>query len=515
MHMEHTLNVFFNAVNRILAGHTALFSLIFVFLAIGIICLEKVLQKKGEAGQKKSRLLSSIILGILGVIIVPLLINAAAYRNDYGYYAALEEIYQDAVDCMAEDDYADARYKLEDLLKSDPYNARYHACLGDVYSKMESYGDALREYNEAIQLNPKYGEYHRKLGMALFYSGDCPGAIEEMELAVELQPNNYKNHEWLGFLQVKEGQYDEAETAYLASIALDGSHPELYEKLAKLYDLQGNYNLALEKIDAAIAAGGDEEYYTRIQKLIQQEQVVQENPDDDFAHNKLGVIYYDRRDYENALTEFQAAISLAPEVALYRHNRGHTYYHLKDYSAAKEDLTAAIAMADETDRENWKLLYNLVITEEATKSAPEDANALLNYGYALYRLGNYHGAITQFESARELPLGDNTKFGLDMAIEQLKKHESQDLDADQAQLHYGLGYLFYFVRNDDAMLWEARAAVDCRPESASNHNLLACALESVGDYQGALAEYQEAARLAPDFSVYQENLRSIQDRLSG
>ena len=52
------------------------------------------------------------------------------------------------------------------------------------------------------------------------------------------------------------------------------------------------------------------------------------------AHNNLGLSYFEREDFEDALNEFQKAIQLEPHSFHYN-NLGLAYYHIGKLEEAK------------------------------------------------------------------------------------------------------------------------------------------------------------------------------------
>lgn len=59
------------------------------------------------------------------------------------------------------------------------------------------------------------------------------------------------------------------------------------------------------------------------------------------AHNNLGLSYFEKEDFEEALTEFSKAIALEPHSFHYN-NRGLAHYHIGKLEEAKKDYDEAI-----------------------------------------------------------------------------------------------------------------------------------------------------------------------------
>jgi tetratricopeptide (TPR) repeat protein len=64
-------------------------------------------------------------------------------------------------------------------------------------------------------------------------------------------------------------------------------------------------------------------------------------PENDSAHNNLGLSYFEKEEYEDALNEFTKAIGLKPH-GLHYNNRGLALYHIGNLQDAKKDFDAAL-----------------------------------------------------------------------------------------------------------------------------------------------------------------------------
>ena len=62
------------------------------------------------------------------------------------------------------------------------------------------------------------------------------------------------------------------------------------------------------------------------------------------AHNNRGLSYYNQKDYDKALEEYDTAVRLDPTLAVVYSNRGMAYYQKGDYVTAVEDCSHAIRL---------------------------------------------------------------------------------------------------------------------------------------------------------------------------
>jgi tetratricopeptide (TPR) repeat protein len=82
------------------------------------------------------------------------------------------------------------------------------------------------------------------------------------------------------------------------------------------------------------------------------------------AHNNLGLSYFEKEDFEEALNEFTKAIALEPHP-FHLNNRGLAYYHIGQYDSAKRDY------------------------DEAIKKNPDDAMVFFNRGNVYLNQGDF------------------------------------------------------------------------------------------------------------------------------
>ncbi len=85
------------------------------------------------------------------------------------------------------------------------------------------------------------------------------------------------------------------------------------------------------------------------------------------AHNNLGLSYFEKEEYEDALNEFSKAIGLKPH-ALHYNNRGLALYHIGNLDGAKKDF------------------------DEALKKNADDPFIYFNRGNVFMNLGDYDSA---------------------------------------------------------------------------------------------------------------------------
>jgi ribosomal protein S12 methylthiotransferase accessory factor len=155
---------------------------------------------------------------------------------------------------------------------------------------------------------------------------DNPGEIEEkLDGMSEVLPNTYYIEFYRGRNLFNLGLYDEALPHFEKSLQLN---PEK-EDLPYIYSYRGNCLSKMEKYDEAIAAllmgcGEDDE-----------------RPD---LHNLLGVCYFKKLMYEDAIVCFKRAVELNPTSAMDYANLGVNYAKLEKNNEAVQFFTLALTL---------------------------------------------------------------------------------------------------------------------------------------------------------------------------
>jgi tetratricopeptide (TPR) repeat protein len=147
---------------------------------------------------------------------------------------------------------------------------------------------------------------------------DCPSFTS----ASAVERTSYYMGEGAAFM--RSGNYAAAINAYGCIVQqIDDSHRDAYFNRALAYTARREYEEAIEDYDAAIALDGD---YLE-------------------AFNNRGVVYTAMEEYEEAMSDFDRVLSLDGDFAAGYINRGVLHANLEEYDAAIDDMEQAIEIA--------------------------------------------------------------------------------------------------------------------------------------------------------------------------
>ncbi|HBW57451.1 MAG TPA: pilus assembly protein PilF, partial [Oscillatoriales bacterium UBA8482] len=140
------------------------------------------------------------------------------------------------------------------------------------------------------------------------------------------------------------------------------------------------------------------------------------NPSTAADYVNRGVVRYDSKDYQGAISDFNKAIKINPNYAMAYNNRGNARSNLKDYQGAISDYDKALkidpnfAMAYNNRglaRNNLKDYQGAISDyDKAIKIDPNYADGYVNRGSARSKLKDYQGAISDYDKALKIDSND-------------------------------------------------------------------------------------------------------------
>jgi tetratricopeptide (TPR) repeat protein/tRNA A-37 threonylcarbamoyl transferase component Bud32 len=336
--------------------------------------------------------------------------------------------------------------------------------------------------------------------------------------------------------QLELGNYSEAITAYTVLLGDFPEEASLLQKRGQAFYEIGEYDNALEDIDAAV----------NLDEAL------------DGIFRDRGAVYVELGDFEDALEDLNLAVesdSENPELYLLR---ARTYYGLDQDQLALDDVTRAIDIdtayaqayavrgeiylssddtANATDDFNRAILldpgnaearvgrarlfadsgnYETAITELnlALEANPQFAEAYADRGFVYLALEEYSSALSDFNSAiRNDDSLANAFMGRGLIQFQLSNYDEaiEDLsvaieEMPTAEVYLRRAQAYLEEGNDEAALADFESAVDLDEDLIQAHLGVARLQEENGNSDEAAAAYSEVLELDP------ENLESLLSR---
>jgi TolB-like protein/DNA-binding winged helix-turn-helix (wHTH) protein len=202
-------------------------------------------------------------------------------------------------------------------LQLDNSLAEAHASLATVKLSYEwDYGAAENEFARAIELNPNYSTAHHWYAHYLVVKRRFPEALSEIQRAHDLDPYSLVVNDFWGMALYYSKDYERALAQFRSRLDLDPNEKfAAYEKLAEVYEQEGDYARAVEQrrdalmvsgnvqdaesLANAYAAGGAEAYWRKRIEFAQR-------PPAPSALD-LAILYAHQGDRDGALTSLERA----------------------------------------------------------------------------------------------------------------------------------------------------------------------------------------------------------------
>lgn len=272
--------------------------------------------------------------------------NPAAYDNGYDLALAYEKNRR----------LREAEGQIRELLKQKD-TAELHDLLADVEEESGNYIVAVNEYAAAAHADPSESNIFDWGGELLLHQTWGP-AIQVFSAGLKRYPNSARLAVGLGLAFYLQGSYDEAVKALMKATDLDPSDPNTYYFLSKAYDqspsqadeviqrfrrfaeLRPKDSQAV--LDYAVSLWKGKRSDTNAAYLDQIESLLKRSialdPSSSDAHLQLGNLYSQRKEYSQAVPEYQEALKLSPDLPEAHFRLGQAYVHLGKLELAQKEL---------------------------------------------------------------------------------------------------------------------------------------------------------------------------------
>lgn len=215
-----------------------------------------------------------------------------------------ETYISDAQTLESEGKYNQAIQAYEEAIRVDPKNMNNYISLARLHTYLASYEEAVENAEKALMINQSSAVAHALRGYALGKLGDYLEAEAALEAAIELEPNNYLPYALLAEITANKYEtgigdqttLDEAIELSHKARELNANALETHRARAIILELTGSWNDGQNIEQAA------QEYQAAISI----------NPNIASLHLGLGRVYRTMQVLPKALEEFNRAVALNP-----------------------------------------------------------------------------------------------------------------------------------------------------------------------------------------------------------
>ncbi|REJ78766.1 MAG: tetratricopeptide repeat protein [Acidobacteria bacterium] len=421
-------------------------------------------------------------------------------------------------------------------VQNDPSNPSAYVGLGQFYDARDDDSKAKTNYEKALSLDDSLTEVKGPLGIIYYQESLEEGVTSEQadELqnkaeqliadAVATDPENAESQFFLGLIRYKQGDNENALGALRRSLDIDSENPETHYYLGATYNRLGgddNVEKAIGEFEKAVALD---------QRFFQ-------------AWFDLGVVYYNKGEFEKAIAAFEKSIEFnADQTAEQKRVKSESYANAAEAyrQANKIDLAisryriAVTRIKDDpelfttygfahAERDNW--VPAIQAFQTASGLAPDSATATTNLGWAHYKAAeSYERRNMKSDMDASLRQADSL---LEKAVAQYESVGGSDQNKAAANLYLGV------VRNKLGDYSGAEEALE-KANALSNERWAAAVVElgiselNLKKFGDAIKHFKQAQDIQPGFpeAMYYHGLaeykrgdekeaRKIQARLQG
>jgi Tfp pilus assembly protein PilF len=209
-----------------------------------------------EKGGKVSKR-NLLIIGVIAVLVVGAALGVYLFtRQGKPAKKVAETTLKEGEKNFSKGAFKDALADLKKAVSENPDSFKAHFLLAKSYEALGQLDNAFVEYQKAAKLDPKNAEVHYNLALLYKEKGDAKKAISELEESIRIFPNFVGARNLLAKYYGEQGETDEAVEQYKKIIELKPFGFDLagvHNELGLLYINQGRRQDAIKEWQAALS----------------------------------------------------------------------------------------------------------------------------------------------------------------------------------------------------------------------------------------------------------------------
>lgn len=209
-------------------------------------------------------------------------------------------------------------------IDQNPALTEAHLGIGDIYREKADYKLADRAYRNAVISDPNNFDARYYLGLTNQLRGRLPQAIASYERALRIDPDSYLANREMGSAVLQSGKPGESIRFAKRAVELNPESQSAWANLAAAYSLTGDYRAAVDAYRQTLELGDAEapvliglaDAHIKLGNYPQAENVlraVRRGDDSALARERLGLVLFKQRRYEEAIASYQAALDANPD----------------------------------------------------------------------------------------------------------------------------------------------------------------------------------------------------------
>lgn len=411
---------------------------------------------------------------------------------------------------------ASGKYKTQEL-------GRLYRARAALFLKSGNKKKAIDDLNAAIKAIPSDHTAYVRLSEIKEKDKDIDGAIAILTNAIasgQLQERSLAEiYEARAKVLLEKKERQRAIDDIIAATKVQPKRGALYQKLADLYEEDGDTNRALANFSRAIELKKDdtEPLYKRASlyrrkgdidlAIADYDRAIKIDPEDADLFNTRGTAYAEKGDLESAIEDFSQAILRDNEFPTAHLNRGDAFRQDGDLDRAIEDYDKALGMK----ADNLQVLIRRAITYRA-RGDYDRALADLNRIYGASNSERFLSGITEL-------LNILYERGVTYALKRDFQKSLADLDEviakkpDHLMAFASRGIVYAAINQPERAIADYSEAIRLDPENAERYVMRAWQSFRMVRPRIALIDAEIAIRLDPDLATAYETRAHIREAL--
>ena len=251
----------------------------------------------------------------------------------------VQALREEGIDFYDQGNYKEAGKTFSKILKKHPNDIQALIWCGKVYYLDNKMPEAEQCYLTVLKYQPKNSLAIAELARIKSETNRMAEAIADIQKAIDLEPDAAPHWTDLGSYNLQIGRREEARVAFNRAIELVPDSYFIHIYLAGLNDDLGNKEDAIK-------------HYKKVTELY---------PQYYFAYEGLGILLFEKKDWENSRKAFVNALRYAPTNIYYALSATVCSYKMKKKAEAKDFMSKYLKTIDRTKRETDYYLCRLFI----------------------------------------------------------------------------------------------------------------------------------------------------------
>lgn len=203
------------------------------------------------------------------------------------------------------------------VIEQQPDFADSRLRLGDLYARIGNDAAATAHYRQAAEMSPDYLEANVKLGTQHLRAGRYEEAARWFAHALEINDRLLSAYVGIGVARHAQGQRDEALDSFQMAQNIEPNSTLLFSEIARMQlktaaRREGDRLFDLAPADAPVDSDAAEPTDLLSQQIDRLRRAIAAQPNHADLHYRLGLLFRNRGQIEDAVASFRAAVAINP-----------------------------------------------------------------------------------------------------------------------------------------------------------------------------------------------------------